>query len=80
MKAHDKFGIELEFKSLLEDGVLLYSQQRKDPALDFLSLAIVAGYVDSFWGRDPSPPLRLPTSLSETLLAKESRKNDSCFR
>jgi hypothetical protein len=47
MKAHDKFGLEMEFKSLLSDGILLYGQQRKDPAVDFISLAIVAGYVIS---------------------------------
>ena len=47
MKAHDKFGLEMEFKSLLGDGILLYAQQRKDPAVDFISLAIVAGYVTS---------------------------------
>ncbi len=44
MKAHDKFAMEIEFKSLLTDGILLYAQQRKDFDADYISLAIVAGY------------------------------------
>ena len=54
MKAHDKFAMEIEFKSLLTDGILLYAQQRKDFDADYISLAIVAGYysrrfVSYFW-------------------------------
>jgi Laminin G domain len=59
MKAHDKFGLEMEFKSLLSDGILLYAQQRKDPAVDFISLAIVAGYVIS----DRSPAAIIDKSM-----------------
>lgn len=47
MKAHDKFAMEIEFKSLLTDGILLYAQQRKDFDADYISLAIVAGYGNS---------------------------------
>ena len=43
MKAHDKYGMEIEFKSLLTDGILLYAQQKKDAAEDYISLALVAG-------------------------------------
>lgn len=43
MKAQDKFSIEIEFKSLLTDGILLYAQQNKDHNGDSISLAIVAG-------------------------------------
>jgi len=44
MKAHDKFSMEIEFKTLLTDGILLYAQQRKDYDPDYISLAIIAGY------------------------------------
>lgn len=43
MKAQDKFAMEIEFKSLLTDGILLYAQQRKDFDADYISLAIIAG-------------------------------------
>lgn len=43
MKAHDKFAMEIEFKSLLMDGILLYAQQKKEIDPDYISLAIVAG-------------------------------------
>ena len=42
MKAHDKFSMEIEFKTLLTDGILLYAQQRKDYDPDYISLAIIA--------------------------------------
>ena len=44
MKASNKFGMEIEFKSLLSDGILLYAQERKDNDADFISLTLVAGY------------------------------------
>jgi hypothetical protein len=43
MKAQDKFAMEIEFKSLLTDGILLYAQQRKDFDADYISLALIAG-------------------------------------
>ena len=43
MKAHDKFAMDIEFKSLLMDGILLYAQQKKEIDPDYISLAIVAG-------------------------------------
>ena len=43
MKGHDKFSMEVEFKSLLMDGILIYAQQRKEVDPDFISLAIVGG-------------------------------------
>uniref|UniRef100_A0A0P6FGP9 Agrin n=1 Tax=Daphnia magna TaxID=35525 RepID=A0A0P6FGP9_9CRUS len=46
MKAQDKFAMEIEFKSLLTDGILLYAQQRKDFDADYISLAIIAGHVE----------------------------------
>ncbi len=50
MKAHDKFSMEIEFKTLLTDGILLYAQQRKDYDPDYISLAIIAGYdIDLFF-------------------------------
>ena len=45
MKAQDKFAMEIEFKSLLMDGILLYAQQRKDFDADYISLAIIAGWL-----------------------------------
>ena len=45
MKGHDKFSMEIEFKSLLMDGILIYARQRKAVDADYISLAIVDGYV-----------------------------------
>lgn len=48
MKASNKFGMEIEFKSLLSDGILLYAQEKKDTDADYISLTLVAGYQNSY--------------------------------
>ena len=48
MKTSNKFGMEIEFKSLLSDGILLYAQEKKDNDADYISLTLVAGYHYSF--------------------------------
>ncbi|KAG8224569.1 hypothetical protein J437_LFUL003088, partial [Ladona fulva] len=39
-------SIEIEFKTYAKDGILLYNQQKADGTGDFVSLAIVNGYVE----------------------------------
>lgn len=46
LKAYHKLTLEFEFKSYREDGVLLYNQQKVDGSGDFVSLAIVNGFVE----------------------------------
>jgi len=40
--------MEIEFKSLLSDGILLYAQEKKDTDADYISLTLVAGYQNSY--------------------------------
>ncbi|CAG9828275.1 unnamed protein product [Diabrotica balteata] len=46
LKAYHKLSIEVEFQSYTEDGVILYNQQKADGLGDFVSLAIVNGFVE----------------------------------
>lgn len=46
LKAYHKLSIEVEFKSHSDDGILLYNQQKVDGLGDFVSLAIVNGFVE----------------------------------
>lgn len=46
MKAYHKLSLEVEFKTNTEDGVILYNQQKANGLGDFVSLAIVNGYVE----------------------------------
>ncbi|KAF4521048.1 hypothetical protein B566_EDAN008120 [Ephemera danica] len=46
LKAYNKLSIEIEFKTYANDGILLYNQQKSDGTGDFVSLAIVNGYVE----------------------------------
>ncbi|XP_046396911.1 agrin-like [Ischnura elegans] len=46
LKAYNKLSIEVEFKTYAKDGILLYNQQKSDGTGDFVSLAIVNGYVE----------------------------------
>ncbi|XP_023288194.1 agrin [Orussus abietinus] len=45
LKAYHKFSIEVEFKTYADNGIILYNQQKSDGTGDFLSLAIVDGFV-----------------------------------
>ncbi|GJQ68230.1 hypothetical protein Trydic_g10765 [Trypoxylus dichotomus] len=46
LKAYHKLSIEMEFKTYSNNGILLYNQQRPDGLGDFVSLAIIKGYVE----------------------------------
>nr|XP_022901915.1 agrin-like isoform X3 [Onthophagus taurus] len=45
LKAYHKLSIEVEFKAYAYDGIILYNQQRADGSGDFVSLALVNGFV-----------------------------------
>lgn len=45
LKAYHTFSVEVEFKTYAENGIILYNQQKSDGTGDFVSLAIVDGYV-----------------------------------
>jgi hypothetical protein len=46
LKAYHKLNIDIEFKAFTENGVLLYNQQKPDGTGDFVSLALVNGYLE----------------------------------
>lgn len=48
LKAYHKLSIEIEFKTYSNDGILFYNQQHADGTGDFVSLAIVNGWVQTF--------------------------------
>ncbi|XP_063375588.1 agrin-like isoform X6 [Cydia amplana] len=46
LKAYHKLNIDIEFKAFTENGVILYNQQKYDGTGDFVSLALVNGYIE----------------------------------
>ncbi|XP_048489511.1 agrin isoform X2 [Plutella xylostella] len=46
LKAYHKLNIDIEFKAFTENGVILYNQQKQDGTGDFVSLALVNGYLE----------------------------------
>ncbi|CAH0382273.1 unnamed protein product [Bemisia tabaci] len=46
IKAYHKLSIEMELKTYANNGILLYDQQHEDGTGDFISLAIVNGFVE----------------------------------
>lgn len=46
LKAYHKLSMEMEFKSYSDDGILIYDQQKSDGQGDFVSLALVGGFVE----------------------------------
>ncbi|KAF5294801.1 hypothetical protein FQA39_LY00285, partial [Lamprigera yunnana] len=46
LKAYHKLSIEIEFKTYSNNGVILYNQQTSKGLGDFVSLAIINGYVE----------------------------------
>ncbi|XP_067005728.2 agrin-like [Anabrus simplex] len=46
LKAYNKLSMEVEFKTYANDGIILYNQQKPDGTGDFVSLAIVNGFVE----------------------------------
>ncbi|XP_035453783.2 agrin isoform X2 [Spodoptera frugiperda] len=46
LKAYHKLNIDIEFKAFSENGVILYNQQKPDGTGDFVSLALVNGYLE----------------------------------
>lgn len=46
LKAYHKLSIEVEFKSHTYDGIILYNQQKFDGLGDFISLALINGFVE----------------------------------
>lgn len=46
LKAYHKLSIEVEFKTNAEDGIILYNQQKTNGLGDFVSLAIINGFVE----------------------------------
>lgn len=47
LKAYHKVSIEVEFKTYADNGIIIYNQQKTDGSGDFVSLAIVDGYIFS---------------------------------
>ncbi|XP_063988632.1 agrin-like isoform X5 [Diachasmimorpha longicaudata] len=45
LKAYHKFSIEVEFKTYADNGIILYNQQKNDGTGDFVSLAIIDGFL-----------------------------------
>ncbi|CAH0561782.1 unnamed protein product [Brassicogethes aeneus] len=46
LKAYHKLSVEVEFKSHSYDGIILYNQQKFDGLGDFISLALINGFVE----------------------------------
>ncbi|XP_042234513.1 agrin-like isoform X4 [Homarus americanus] len=57
IKAYNKVQVELEFRTFTDSGILLYSQQQKDGSGDFLSLALVNGFVEFRYNLGSGPAL-----------------------
>lgn len=46
MKAYYKFDVEIEFKTNTNNGIMFYNGQHIDGKGDFISLAIINGYLE----------------------------------
>nr|CAD7199575.1 unnamed protein product [Timema douglasi] len=46
LKAYNKLSLEVEFMTYANDGMILYNQQKPDGTGDFVSLALVNGFVE----------------------------------
>ncbi|RZF33915.1 hypothetical protein LSTR_LSTR012257 [Laodelphax striatellus] len=46
LKAYHKLSLEIEFKTYANNGILFYNQQHADGTGDFVSLAIVDGFIE----------------------------------
>nr|CAD7395884.1 unnamed protein product [Timema cristinae] len=46
LKAYNKLSLEVEFMTYANDGMILYNQQKSDGTGDFVSLALVNGFVE----------------------------------
>ncbi|KAK3873150.1 hypothetical protein Pcinc_021789, partial [Petrolisthes cinctipes] len=57
IKAYNKVQVEMEFRTFTDSGLLLYSQQEEDGSGDFLSLAIVDGFVEFRYNLGSGPAL-----------------------
>ncbi|KAK7579954.1 hypothetical protein V9T40_000583 [Parthenolecanium corni] len=80
LKAYQKFSVEIEFKSYTENGILLYSQQRVDGAGDFLSLALINGFVEFRYNLGNGPAIltsiqRLSVNSYHRIVAKRYQKD-----
>lgn len=71
LKAYHKLSIEVEFKTYSHDGILLYNQQNIDGQGDFISLAIVNGYVEFRYNLGNGPVVI--TSLDKVQLKRFHR-------
>lgn len=57
LKAYHKLSIEVEFKTHTYEALLLYNQQKPDGLGDFISLAIVNGFVEFKYNLGNGPVL-----------------------
>lgn len=71
LKAYHKLSLEVEFKTYKPDGIILYNQQRADGQGDFVSLALVDGYVQFKYNLG-SGPVAI-TSLDKVQMKKFHR-------
>ncbi|RXG58159.1 Agrin, partial [Armadillidium vulgare] len=57
IKAYNKVQMEMEFRSFTESGILMYSQQKEDGSGDFISLAIIDGFVELRYNLGSGPAI-----------------------
>ncbi|KAK7792852.1 hypothetical protein R5R35_009634 [Gryllus longicercus] len=71
LKAYNKLSLEVEFKTYANDGIILYNQQKADGTGDFVSLAIVNGFVEFRYNLGNGPVVI--TSLDKVEMKKFHR-------
>ncbi|XP_046614325.1 agrin-like isoform X1 [Neodiprion virginianus] len=80
LKAYHTLSIEVEFKTYAENGIILYNQQKNDGSGDFVSLAIVDGYVQFRYNLGNGPvvltsPQKATMKTFHKVTAKRYRKD-----
>ncbi|CAL4097372.1 unnamed protein product, partial [Meganyctiphanes norvegica] len=80
IKAYNKVQIELEFRSFTDSGILLYSQQVKDGSGDYISLALVDGYIEFRYNLGSGPAVirshqRIEKNSFHRIVAKRYQKD-----
>ncbi|XP_011499741.1 PREDICTED: agrin-like [Ceratosolen solmsi marchali] len=80
LKAYYKLSIEVEFKTYAENGIIVYNQQKQDGTGDFVSLAIVDGFVQFRYNLGNGPviltsPERVSMKTFHRVTAKRYHKD-----
>ncbi|XP_018333493.1 agrin isoform X1 [Agrilus planipennis] len=80
LKAYYKLSIEIEFKAYTNNGILLYNQQRENGQGDFVSIAVVNGFIEFRYNLGNGPTViksldKIQLNRYHTVVVKRYRRD-----